>query len=61
MLYLLYETSVGLALFKKKEYDEVAADLPQIQKAVNSLDKFSAMVSLHVIKNNSGLQRFSRP
>lgn len=48
MLYLLYETSVGLALFKKKEYDEMAADLPQIQKAVQSMDKFSAMVSLHV-------------
>jgi len=48
MLYLLYETSVGLALFKKKEYDETAADLPQIQKAVASREKFAEMVSLHV-------------
>lgn len=48
MLYLLYESSVGLALFKKKEFDEVSADLPQIQKAVQSMDKFSQMVTLHV-------------
>ena len=61
MLYLLYETSVGLALFKKKEYDEVAADLPQIQKAVASLDKFSAMVTLHVGPAYPGLQPLPRP
>ena len=48
MLYLLYETPVGLALFKKKEYDEVASDLPQIQKAVLKREKFAEMVQLHV-------------
>lgn len=51
MLYLLYETPVGLALFKKKEYDEVASDLPQIQKAVLKREKFAEMVQLHVDLN----------
>lgn len=48
MLYLLYENSVGLALFKKKGFDELASDLPQIRKATSSMDKFSEMVTLHV-------------
>ena len=49
MLYLLYETSVGLALFKMKEFDEVASNLPQIQAAVQSREKFAKMVQLQVM------------
>ena len=48
MLYLLYETPVGVMLFKKKKFDEVALDSKQIMKAVKSLETFSKMVKLQV-------------
>ena len=48
MLYLLYESPLGLALFKKKEYDEVASDTTQLLQAVKSMDTFSKMVKLAV-------------
>jgi transcription elongation GreA/GreB family factor len=46
MLYLLYESPMGLALFKKKEYDEVAGDTTQVLSAIKDLAKFSKMCKL---------------
>lgn len=46
MLYLLYEQPLGLALFKKKEYDEVAAQTEPIIKAIKSQETFSKMVKM---------------
>lgn len=48
MLYLLYESPMGLTLFKKKEYDEVAGDSTQVLSAVKNLEKFSKMCKLQV-------------
>lgn len=50
MLYLLYETSVGVALFKKKQFDELATDLAQIQKDIVEMGDFSKMVKLEAFK-----------
>ena len=57
MLYLLYESPMGLALFKKKEYDEVAGDSTQILSAAKSLEKFGKMCKLQVrnFSTNFGL------
>jgi len=50
MLYLMYETSVGVALFKKKHFDELATDLAQIQKDIVQMGDFSKMVKLEAFK-----------
>jgi len=50
MLYLIYESSVGVALFKKKEFDELGSDLSQIQKDITSMKAFSKMVKLDAFK-----------
>lgn len=49
MLYLLYEIPVGVLLFKKKKFDEIAADSTQVRKAVKSLESFSKMAKLQVL------------
>ena len=44
--YVLLESAAGYALFEKKEGDEVAMKLKEVQKAVVDFARFSAMVSL---------------
>jgi nucleolar protein 56 len=41
---------VGLALFKKKQFDELATDLSQIQKDIVEMSDFSKMVKLEAFK-----------
>jgi len=43
---LLFETASGYCLFEKEEYDETAANMAKVQKAVASLERFSKMVKI---------------
>ena len=45
-MFILFETASGYCLFEKEEYDEVAGQLTQIQKAINNVERFSKMVKL---------------
>jgi nucleolar protein 56 len=45
-LFILFETASGYCLFEKEEYDEVAGQLKQIQKAIASQERFTKMVKL---------------
>lgn len=47
-LYLLYESSVGYALFEKLEFDQMNAKSTQLQKAISKMDSFSKMVRMKV-------------
>jgi len=42
----LYETAAGYCLFEKEEYDETGGQLPKVQKAVASLERFTKMVKI---------------
>ncbi len=43
---MLFETATGYVLFEKEDFDEVAGQLKQIQKAIGSLERFTKMVKL---------------
>lgn len=45
-LFILFDTASGYSLFEVKEYDATGGSLSKVQKAVNSLERFSKMVSL---------------
>jgi len=45
-LFVLFETASGLCLFEVTEYDAAGGSLSKVQKAVNSLERFTKMVSL---------------
>jgi len=44
--FALFEHAAGYALFKVKEFEEVATFLPQVEEAVMDVSKFSQVVSL---------------
>eukprot|EP00088_Acartia_fossae_P037750 TRINITY_DN389_c0_g2_i2.p1 TRINITY_DN389_c0_g2~~TRINITY_DN389_c0_g2_i2.p1 ORF type:complete len:581 (+),score=243.76 TRINITY_DN389_c0_g2_i2:65-1807(+) len=44
--FALYEHAAGYALFKVKEFEEVATFLPQVEEAVNDISKFNQVVNL---------------
>lgn len=46
LLFVLYEHASGYALFKVKEFDEIAALLPQVESNVTDISKFQSVVSL---------------
>ncbi|RWS29899.1 nucleolar protein 56-like isoform X1 [Leptotrombidium deliense] len=43
-VYVLYEHATGYALFRVKEFEEVAAFLPQVEKSSNEFVKFKGLV-----------------
>jgi nucleolar protein 56 len=45
-LFVLFETASGYALFEKEEFDEIAGQMKQIQKAIPNLERFGKMVKL---------------
>ena len=45
-LFLLFETASGYCLFEQEEYDATGASLSKVCKAVNSLERFTKMVTL---------------
>eukprot|EP01017_Pseudomicrothorax_dubius_P003206 TRINITY_DN103_c0_g2_i1.p1 TRINITY_DN103_c0_g2~~TRINITY_DN103_c0_g2_i1.p1 ORF type:complete len:482 (-),score=171.52 TRINITY_DN103_c0_g2_i1:78-1523(-) len=45
-LFFLFETAAGYALFEKLEFDEVSMTLPQMQKAISTMESFSRIVHL---------------
>jgi len=45
-LFVLFETASGLCLFEVTEYDAAGGSLSKVQKAVNSLERFTKMVTL---------------
>src|SRR5690349_12782054 len=53
-LYFLYECAAGFALFQKKEFDEAATSLKQVQKSLESFDHFSKMIALKSFKSFQG-------
>ncbi|RWS04751.1 ribosome biogenesis protein - Nop58p/Nop5p-like protein, partial [Dinothrombium tinctorium] len=46
VLYVLYEHAAGYALFRVKEFEEVSAFLPQVEKASLDFVKFKGLVQL---------------
>lgn len=46
ILYLLFETATGYALFEKQEFDEVSTQLTQVQKSISNMESFSKIVRL---------------
>ncbi len=45
-MFILYETAAGYCLFEKEDYDETGGDHSKVQKAVNSLERFTKMVKI---------------
>merc|ERR1719246_234585 len=45
-LFLLYETASGYCLFEQEEYDATGGSMSKVMKAVNSLERFTKMVTL---------------
>lgn len=45
-MYILYEHAAGYALFKSKEYEEIAMFIPQVEQASQNPVKFKAFVNL---------------
>ncbi len=45
-MFILYETASGYCLFEKQEYDETGAGLSKVQKAVDSLERLTKMVTI---------------
>ena len=45
-LFILYESAQGYFLFVKEDYDETGGGLSKVQKAVNSLERFSKTTKL---------------
>ena len=45
-LFLLFESASGYALFEREEFDEIAGELPQIQSAITSMERFSKLVKM---------------
>jgi nucleolar protein 56 len=45
-LFILYEAANGYCLFEKQEYDDTGAGLPKVQKAIDSLERFTKQVTI---------------
>jgi hypothetical protein len=45
-MFVLYEAANGYCLFEKQEYDETGAGLSKVQKAVDSLERFTKTVTI---------------
>jgi len=45
-LFILYESAQGYFLFEKEDYDETGGSLSKVQKAVQSLERFSKTTKL---------------
>ena len=45
-MFILYEAANGYCLFEKQEYDETGGQLSKVQKAVESLERFSKQVTI---------------
>ena len=45
-LFILFESAQGYFLFVKEDYDETGGSLSKVQKAVNSLERFSKTTKL---------------
>jgi len=45
-MFILYEAASGYCLFEKEEYDETGAGLSKVQKAVDSLERFTKQVTI---------------
>lgn len=45
--FILYEHAIGYVLFKVKEFEDIGLILPQVQNAVNDVQRFSSIVSVH--------------
>lgn len=45
-MFILFETASGYCLFEKQEYDETGAGLSKVQKAVDSLERFTKQVTI---------------
>jgi len=45
-LFVLYEAANGYCLFEKQEYDETGGQLSKVQKASDSLERFSKQVTI---------------
>lgn len=48
VLYLLFESSIGYGLFELKEFDDVNATVPKIQKQISDFTTFSQICHLKV-------------
>ena len=45
-LFILYEAANGYCLFEKEEYDETGGQLSQVQKSIESMERFTKQVSI---------------
>lgn len=45
-LYLLFESASGFALFERVKSDEIGIELPDVQKAVQDVSRFSKIMKL---------------
>ena len=48
--FVLYEHAIGYVLFKVKEFEDIGLILPQVQDAVNDVQRFSSIVSVHAFE-----------
>mmetsp|Transcript_35312 Transcript_35312/g.92343 ORF Transcript_35312/g.92343 Transcript_35312/m.92343 type:complete len:508 (+) Transcript_35312:174-1697(+) len=46
-LYLLHEAAIGYALFEGEEFEDIGANMPSVQAAVQDLAKFGKICKLH--------------
>jgi nucleolar protein 56 len=46
MLFLLYETAAGYALFEREEYDEIGGETEQVQNAIQDFERFSSLIKM---------------
>lgn len=50
LLFVLFEHAAGYGLFSVKEFDEVAALLPQVESSVSDISKFQSVVKLEAFQ-----------
>ena len=46
VLYVLFESAIGYALFQLKEFDEVSSSVQKVQREIKSFQTFSQMAHL---------------
>ena len=47
-LYILFESAIGYAVFKLKEFDDVNTTEKKVQKQIQNFETFSAIANLYV-------------
>lgn len=50
-LYILFESPIGYALFKLKQFDDVSTTDKKVQKQIQDFESFSTIANLHVSLN----------